>query len=214
MPKHRHVIPYSANTNAGYKSVIRSNGTEAEGFSPYQGEDQPHNNIQPSLVVNYIIKASGTAILTGNVVDSLEGNSITNAPSQRAVNEAINSWRNRQNRFDCILTAKKPTTNQWSAIAENYTTPIIPAGRYLIAFRTTMLGAGGGVSTINPCLDGTRLHATLRTTIPIVNGLRSSAQSDVYRDFTEETTHTVNIDAYSNVGVTPENVEVWFIRLD
>jgi len=52
MPKHRHVIPYSANTNAGYKSVIRSNGTEAEGFSPYQGQDQPHNNVQPSKVVN------------------------------------------------------------------------------------------------------------------------------------------------------------------
>lgn len=52
MPKHRHVIPYSANTNAGYNSVIRSNGKEAEGFSPYQGEDQPHNNVQPSKVVN------------------------------------------------------------------------------------------------------------------------------------------------------------------
>jgi microcystin-dependent protein len=51
------------------------------------GGGQEHNIIQPSLVVNYIIKVSGTAILTGNVVDSLEENSTTNAPSQRAVNE-------------------------------------------------------------------------------------------------------------------------------
>ena len=34
-----------------------------------------------------IKKVSGTAILNGNVVDGLEDNSTTNAPSQRAVNE-------------------------------------------------------------------------------------------------------------------------------
>ena len=34
-----------------------------------------------------IKKAYGTAILNGNVIDSLEDNSSTNAPSQRAVNE-------------------------------------------------------------------------------------------------------------------------------
>lgn len=38
-----------------------------------------------------IRKTKGTAVLTGNVVDSLKENSTTNAPSQRAVNEAINS---------------------------------------------------------------------------------------------------------------------------
>ena len=36
-----------------------------------------------------IKKISGTAILDGNVVDGLEDNSTTNAPSQRAVNEAL-----------------------------------------------------------------------------------------------------------------------------
>ena len=34
-------------------------------------------------------KISGTAILNGNVIDSLEDNSTTNAPSQRAVNDVI-----------------------------------------------------------------------------------------------------------------------------
>ena len=34
-----------------------------------------------------IKKVSGTAVLNGNVVDSLEDNSTINAPSQRAVNE-------------------------------------------------------------------------------------------------------------------------------
>ena len=39
-----------------------------------------------------IKKTYGTAILTGNVVDGLEDNSSTNAPSQRAVNEALNGF--------------------------------------------------------------------------------------------------------------------------
>ena len=38
-----------------------------------------------------IKKTYGTAILNGNVVDSLEDNSTTNAPSQRAVNEALST---------------------------------------------------------------------------------------------------------------------------
>lgn len=36
-----------------------------------------------------IRKTKGTAVLTGNVVDSLKENSTTNAPSQRAVKEAL-----------------------------------------------------------------------------------------------------------------------------
>lgn len=36
-----------------------------------------------------IKKVSGTAVLNGNVVDSLTGNSTTNAPSQRAVKELV-----------------------------------------------------------------------------------------------------------------------------
>ena len=38
-----------------------------------------------------IQKINGTAVLDGNVVDSLEGNSTTNAPSQKVVAEAINN---------------------------------------------------------------------------------------------------------------------------
>lgn len=36
-----------------------------------------------------IKKITGTAVLDGNVVDNLSDNSTTNAPSQRAVNEAL-----------------------------------------------------------------------------------------------------------------------------
>ena len=52
-----------------------------------------------------IRKVSGTAILKGNVVDGLEDNSTTNAPSQRAVNEI-------KSKFDVLWTGSfSPTTN-------------------------------------------------------------------------------------------------------
>lgn len=55
------------------------------------GDSQPMDIMNPYIVACYIIKAYGTAILTGNIVDSLDDNSTTLAPSQNAVNTAINS---------------------------------------------------------------------------------------------------------------------------
>lgn len=52
MPSHSHPIPYSGSSAAGYKSLFRSGGTEASGFSPTAGGDQPHNNMPPYLTVN------------------------------------------------------------------------------------------------------------------------------------------------------------------
>ncbi len=43
-----------------------------------------------------IRKTKGTAILNGNVVDSLDENSTTNAPSQRAVNEAVDANKSKR----------------------------------------------------------------------------------------------------------------------
>lgn len=54
------------------------------------GGNQPHNNVQPSVGVNYIIKAvKSTELETGEVVNSLATSSTTNAPSVDAVNSAI-----------------------------------------------------------------------------------------------------------------------------
>ena len=63
---------------------------KTDGFSTgATGGGQKHNNIQPSIVLNYIIKVSTTTSIQGEIVDSLDGNSATNAPSIRAVNESI-----------------------------------------------------------------------------------------------------------------------------
>lgn len=73
-------------SGAGFTGYYTDNATATNQDT---GGDKAHNNIQPSLVVKYIIKASGTAVLNGNIVDSVSDGSSTNAPSQRAVQEYV-----------------------------------------------------------------------------------------------------------------------------
>lgn len=55
------------------------------------GGGQPHNNMQPSMAMVFIIKAYEITPADVNVVDSLDGNSTTDAPSVHAVNNKISS---------------------------------------------------------------------------------------------------------------------------
>lgn len=62
------------------------------------GSNASHNNLQPYIVLKYIIKAKKTITLeSGKVVDTLEGDSVEDAPSVRAVNDKFESeilWTN------------------------------------------------------------------------------------------------------------------------
>ena len=53
------------------------------------GEDAPHNNIQPSIAMKFYIKAYQATATPAQVVDSLDGNSTTDAPSVHAVNQKL-----------------------------------------------------------------------------------------------------------------------------
>lgn len=59
------------------------------GLTGSTGGSQPHNNLQPYITLNYIIKAYGTAVLKGNILDTLDNDSVSNAPSIHAVNEGL-----------------------------------------------------------------------------------------------------------------------------
>lgn len=157
-----------------------------------------------------IRKVYGSAILNGNVVDSLEGNSSTNAPSQRAVNEVLNKRR----QWDYQLSLKTNSLNAWSEIATTLTTDVIPAGKYIILYSATYNGTGNGYATINPALDGTRLLDFTRASLPVVKGLFTSAQSTVYQEFKTDSTHTVNIYIYSTGSGSASGCRVRFIRID
>ena len=87
MPKHRHnkldaVIYAPTGTNSGVSYNSPSSTTVMN--TDYAGGDQPHNNLQPYIVTNFIVKAklyTARLLPDGMIVDSLTSNSSTDALS-------------------------------------------------------------------------------------------------------------------------------------
>lgn len=69
--------------------MTSSNQAYVGGRSTLEAGTGNSGNLQPYIVLNYIIKIYGEAMLTGDVIDSLEGDSSYNAPSIHAVNTKI-----------------------------------------------------------------------------------------------------------------------------
>lgn len=96
MPKHSHALAtpqyYYGESNTG--SIYGANTTTSQFTrnTNTSGNNQPHNNIQPSFVGVYIIKAKQSAGVVATVVDSLESTSATDALSAKqgkALNDKI-----------------------------------------------------------------------------------------------------------------------------
>lgn len=90
---HNHTI----NRGADGSSYYGITGKEPENQTPYvhetssTGGGQPFNVMQPSLAVNFIIKAIKSETILAEVENSLVSNSTVNAPSIYSVNEGINN---------------------------------------------------------------------------------------------------------------------------
>ena len=96
MPSHNHSL--LGNSGTGGKAETVPYGSQSTGTTMYaiqnKGEGQPHNNIQPSFVGCYIIKAKQSAGLVATVVDNLESTSETDALSAKqgkVLNEKIDN---------------------------------------------------------------------------------------------------------------------------
>lgn len=101
IPSHAHgtaVTDSSMGASAGNASMI-TGYQKTDGYpTGATGGNQPHNNLQPYITINYLIRAKKTKnVLTtaSTVVDSLEGNSTVDAPSQRAVNEEFSNVKGK-----------------------------------------------------------------------------------------------------------------------
>lgn len=87
-------LPTGWNTGSANTNIIATTASENMGRTlkaKFNGGGQAHNNMQPSMAMVFIIKAYEITPADVNVVDSLDGNSTTNAPSVHAVNNKINS---------------------------------------------------------------------------------------------------------------------------
>lgn len=86
MPEHMHnMSTYSGESIDSMEWSVKSIYHTKEGSisSSKTGGNQSHNNIQPSIVTNYIIKAKQSAGLVATVVDSLDSTSATDALSAK-----------------------------------------------------------------------------------------------------------------------------------
>lgn len=89
MPEHNHKMPIDSFVNSDSQTNVKSGGhvsyeTQGQNYGTTSaGGSQPHNNIQPSFVGTYIIKAKQSAGLVATVVDSLESTSATDALSAK-----------------------------------------------------------------------------------------------------------------------------------
>lgn len=89
MPEHNHKMPIDSYVNSDSQVDVESGGHvsyKAQGQNygtTSAGSSQPHNNIQPSFVTTYIIKAKQSAGIVATVIDSLESTSATDALSAK-----------------------------------------------------------------------------------------------------------------------------------
>lgn len=92
IPSHNHAIGVVlSGSKGGDGNLVGGNdrtGTAKDVIDSIGGS-QPHNNLQPYMVTNFIIKVKMSASLTGQVIDSLDSDSTTDAPSINAVNKAL-----------------------------------------------------------------------------------------------------------------------------
>ena len=76
--------------NSVADKAISSTYTTFNGiYTGEAGNDQPHNNMPPYVVVKYAIKAVDTTPTHGTIIDSMIGESTINAPSVNAVKNYV-----------------------------------------------------------------------------------------------------------------------------
>lgn len=87
IPSHKHGIPINSYVNTDSQTSTQKGGHVNNGSAGVnyetnsKGGGQAHNNLQPYIVQNYIIKAKQSAGIVATVVDNLTSTSTTNALS-------------------------------------------------------------------------------------------------------------------------------------
>lgn len=111
MPKHKHFNKYSfsdgsASGTWGYRVTYKVEGTTDGTSDGEAGGDQPHNNLQPYISINYIIKVSENSVVLeeANIVSTFSSSS-TNGYSCNYIND-LNSYSTSEIRIGTWIDGK------------------------------------------------------------------------------------------------------------
>lgn len=117
MPGHGHDVAIAVNNTVagGARYYFNSAGTTSAPISDTaawsnsltakaSGGGQPHNNLQPYLTLNYIIKAKNTVVVKGDVIQETDTASETNVYSAKAIDNKLKTN---------IITGQEVATNEY-----------------------------------------------------------------------------------------------------
>jgi len=131
---------------------------------------------------------------------------------------AVNEMAPRGDKYEYI--APRVTTNlpsgSWQYLATDMLTDIIPAGRYLVEFSSSVAGASNNVveiCTIQGGIDG-NFSNSQRLSVPIKVNSFSGFEAWRIADFTTSVAHTINAQGYGTASFyIPFDLVVTFYRL-
>lgn len=104
MPKHSHNFKFDQTAGSDVTAVKTGVNNSYGKATSETGGDQPHNNLQPYIVTNYIIKAKMTIVTVGEVIQETDTATTENVYSATAINNKISTN---------IITNQEVATNEY-----------------------------------------------------------------------------------------------------
>lgn len=109
---------------------------------------------------------------------------------------------------------KAITPSSWQTINGSNLSTNLSEGKYLITMSVAIDGAGAGIATIRPLINGTELDVTNRSSIPIASGLRTTTQVHFNYKVNTSGTFTFNSDVYSSVNCTAVQLRIEILQVE
>ena len=104
MPKHSHNFQFDQTAGSNVTAVKTGVNNSYGKATSETGGSQPHNNLQPYLVTNFIIKAKNTAVVKGDVIQEDGTASENNVYSAKAIDNKLKTN---------IITGQEVATNEY-----------------------------------------------------------------------------------------------------
>lgn len=175
MPSHKHELIVNKQQGGANAALQPTWGTAFSstdsGSILATGGDQPHNNLQPHIVTNFIIKAKNTVVVKGDVIQETDTASTTNVYSAKAIDNKLktNIVIGQEFATGRIIDGKKEfgkkfTYENISGVKNyNFDATNISEFTHMEGFCTTSTGGKYPLFSFNPYATGTGLEPVSST---------------------------------------------------